>query len=104
MVDGSAPVEVGGPVKIAQYTNLAAQLGFLTLMEFTALLSVNLAIINMFPFPALDGGRLVFVVLEALRRGKRVSPEKESLVHFVGMAILLIMMALITFSDIWGGG
>ena len=104
MIDGTAPVEVGGPVKIAQYTNQAAQLGLLTLMEFTALLSVNLAIINLFPFPALDGGRLVFVVLEALRRGKRVPPEKESIVHFVGMAILLIMMALITFSDIFGGG
>jgi regulator of sigma E protease len=104
MFDGSAPVEVGGPVKIAQYTNQAAQLGLLTLMQFMALLSVNLAIINMFPFPALDGGRLVFVVIEGLRRGKRVSPEKESLVHFVGMAILLIAMALITFSDIWGGG
>jgi len=104
MLDGSAPVEVGGPVKIAQYTNQAAQLGLLTLMEFTALLSVNLAIINLFPFPALDGGRLVFVALEALRRGKRVPPEKESIVHFVGMAILLIMMALITFSDVFGGG
>jgi len=65
---------------------------------------VNLAIINLFPFPALDGGRLVFVALEALRRGKRVPPEKESIVHFVGMAILLIMMALITFSDVFGGG
>jgi regulator of sigma E protease len=104
MFKGTAPVEVGGPVRIAQYTGMAAQLGILTLMEFTALLSVNLAIINMVPFPALDGGRLVFVMLEAIRRGKRISPEKEGLVHFVGMAILLTAMVIITFFDIRGGG
>ena len=104
MFKGTAPVEVGGPVRIAQYTGMAAQLGILTLMEFTALLSVNLAIINMVPFPALDGGRLVFVALEAIRRGKRISPEKEGLVHFVGMAILLTAMVIITFFDIRGGG
>jgi regulator of sigma E protease len=90
-------------VRIAQYTGIAAQLGILTLMQFTALLSVNLAIINMVPFPALDGGRLVFVLIEALRRGKRVSPEKEGLVHVVGMAILLTLMVIITVMDLRGG-
>jgi regulator of sigma E protease len=104
MVLGTDPVQVGGPVTIAQYTNLAAQLGIVILMQFTALLSVNLAIVNMIPFPALDGGRLVFVLIEAVRRGKRVSPEKEGIVHFVGMAILLTLMALITFSELRGGG
>ncbi|MEP7200602.1 MAG: RIP metalloprotease RseP [Chloroflexota bacterium] len=100
IVQGTAPGSVGGPVQIAQYTGLAAQLGLLRLMEFTALLSVNLAIINLFPFPALDGGRLVFVILEALRGGKRIAPEKEGLVHIVGMAILLMLMLLITVADV----
>lgn len=101
MVQGTAPSSsVGGPVAIAGYANMAAQLGLTRLMEFTALLSVNLAILNLFPFPALDGGRLVFVILESLRGGKRIAPEKEGLVHFVGMAILLMLMLLITVADV----
>jgi regulator of sigma E protease len=101
MVQGTAPQgSVGGPVEIGRVTGIACQLGILRCMEFTALLSVNLAIINLFPFPALDGGRLMFVLLEGLRRGKRVAPEKEGLVHFIGMAILLLLLVLITFNDV----
>ena len=101
LAQGTAPQgSVGGPVEIGRVTGLACQAGLLSCMEFTALLSVNLAVINLFPFPALDGGRLMFVILEGLRRGKRIAPEKEGLVHFVGMAILLLLMVLITFNDV----
>ena len=65
---------VTGPVGIAQLTGEAAQAGFSPLLEFTGFLSLNLAIINILPLPALDGGRIVFVFLEWVRRGKRVSP------------------------------
>ena len=71
----------------------------LGLLDFTALLSLSLGIMNLLPFPALDGGRLVFVVLE-LVRGKKVHPLKEAMFHRIGMAILLAMIFLITFKDI----
>ncbi|MBI5878680.1 MAG: RIP metalloprotease RseP [Chloroflexi bacterium] len=100
MADGTAPAEVGGPVQIAGFAGLFCGRNLQSCMQFTALLSVNLAIINMLPFPALDGGRLVFVVLEVLRRGKRVKPELEGVVHFVGMAILLLLMLVITVFDV----
>ena len=101
LAQGTAPQgSVGGPVEIGRVTGIACQSGILNCMAFTALLSVNLAIINLFPFPALDGGRLMFVILEGLRRGKRIAPEKEGLVHFIGMAVLLLLMALISFNDV----
>lgn len=70
------------------------------ILRLTATISFALGITNLLPIPALDGGRLVFVLLEWLRGGKRISPEKESLVHLVGMALLLALMALITYYDI----
>ncbi len=100
MADGSAPAEVGGPVQIAGFARLFCGNSLQSCMQFTALLSVNLAIVNMLPFPALDGGRLIFVLLEVLRRGKRVKPELEGVVHFVGMAILLLLMLIITVFDV----
>lgn len=101
LAQGTAPQgSVSGPVEIGRVTGIACQAGILSCMAFTGLLSVNLAIINLFPFPALDGGRLMFVILEGLRRGKRIAPEKEGLVHFVGMAILLLLMVLISFNDV----
>ncbi len=98
---------VAGPLGIAQATGEVARTGRLeNLLNFAALLSVNLAIINMLPIPALDGGRLLFVLVEALRGGKRISPEREGLVHVVGMLLLLGLMAFISIIDIqrWIGG
>ncbi len=71
-----------------------------TILRLTAIISFALGITNLLPLPALDGGRLVFVLLEVLRRGKRVSPAKEGLVHLVGMVLLLTLMAVITYYDI----
>jgi len=71
-----------------------------TILRLTAIISFALGLTNLLPIPALDGGRLVFVVLEILRKGKRVSPQKEGLVHLVGMAILLLLMVVVTYYDI----
>ena len=70
------------------------------MLQLLALLSLNLAIVNLLPFPALDGGRLVFVVLEWLRGGKKIDPQKEGLVHLVGLAILLGLMLIISYFDV----
>ncbi|MGB0384434.1 MAG: RIP metalloprotease RseP, partial [Ardenticatenaceae bacterium] len=92
---------VAGPVGIMQVTGEIAQTGNLQdLLYLAALLSINLAIMNMLPFPALDGGRLIFVLLEALRGGKRISPEREGLVHLVGMLVLLGLMGVISVFDL----
>ena len=100
MIIGATPVEVTGPVGIAQLTGEMARAGIGPLLEFAAFLSINLALINIFPLPALDGGRIAFVLLEWVRRGKRVSPKTEGLVHLIGFAMLMSVMLLITYQDI----
>jgi regulator of sigma E protease len=95
-----APPELTGPVGIFQLTGEASQAGPSYLIQFAAFLSLNLAIINLFPLPALDGGRIVFVILEVIRRGKRVSARTEAIVHFVGFVMLIGLMLVITFYDI----
>ena len=98
-VRGTAP-QVAGPVGIAQITGEVAKAGISPLLEFSAFLSINLAIINILPLPALDGGRIVFVFLELVRRGKRVPPKAEGLVHFVGFTMLMALILVITYQDI----
>ena len=95
-----APPEVTGPVGIFQLTGEASEAGPSYLIQFAAFLSLNLAIINLFPLPALDGGRIVFVLLEVIRRGKRVSPRTEAMVHFVGFVMLMGLLLVITFYDV----
>jgi len=85
---------------MAAVTGEIAKSGLVALMQFTAFLSVNLAIFNLVPFPALDGGRLAFVAFEALRRGKRVAPEKEGFIHLVGLVILIGLMLIVSYHDI----
>jgi len=107
MVTGTTPVQVAGPVGIAQITGEVAKGGIGPLLEFAAFLSINIALINIFPLPALDGGRIAFVLLERVRRGKRVSPKTEGLVHFIGFAALIAAFMVITYRDIIriiGGG
>jgi regulator of sigma E protease len=88
-----------GPVGIASVTGEVARLGAPSLLQFAAFLSINLAIINLIPFPALDGGRILFVLIEAVR-GRRVDPQKEGVVHLIGMVILLTFIALISYRDL----
>lgn len=96
--------DVSGPIGMAQATGEIVDASSLplwvTLARLAILLSLNLAILNLLPFPALDGGRLVFVVLEILRGGRKIAPEKEGLVHFAGIVVLLGVMFIVAFSDI----
>ncbi len=100
MIIGAIPPAVAGPVGIAQLTGEVAKAGISPLLEFAAFLSINLAIINIFPLPALDGGRIAFVLLEWVRRGKRIAAKTEGLVHFIGFALIMIFFLAITYQDI----
>ena len=75
-------------------------MGVFPFLELVALLSISLGIINLLPIPALDGGRLMFVAIEWVRRGKRISPRTEGLLHLVGFALLIGLIAVVSFFDI----
>jgi regulator of sigma E protease len=92
-------VQVSGPVGIAVLTGQVTKLGFIYLLQFTALLSLNLAIINFIPFPALDGGRLLFLAIEKIRR-KPVTQKIETAIHTIGFTILMILIIIVTFQDV----
>jgi len=93
--------DIGGPVQIIQVAGQAQESGTPYFLYLMALLSVNLAVFNILPFPALDGGRLVFLLIELLRRGKRISVEREASINFVGILFLLTLMVLVTFKDVF---
>jgi regulator of sigma E protease len=104
---GAGDFTIAGPVGIAQITGEVANAGISPLITWTALLSINLAIVNLLPIPALDGGRIVFVLLELARGGRRLAPEKEQLVHLVGFGVLIGAILLVSVQDIRriiGGG
>lgn len=107
MISGNAGLELAGPLGIAQITGEVVEAGLAPLVTWAALLSINLAIVNILPLPALDGGRITFVLLELVRGGRRIAPEKERLMHMVGFGMLLFAIVLITANDIQrllGGG
>lgn len=95
----AVPEGVAGPVGIATMTHMFVQEGLLALLRFTALLSLSLAVINIIPFPALDGGRLLFLLVEAVR-GKRIPPRWEAFIHAFGFILLIGLIFIITYSDI----
>lgn len=90
---------LSGPVGIYDVTDQVVSYGFISYLTLTAVLSVNLGIINLVPLPALDGGRLLFVGIEAVR-GKPVDPQKEGMVHVIGIALLMLLMIVVTWNDI----
>ena len=98
---GKSPKDVSGPVGVFAVTTEVAKTGILPLINLLGIISVNLAILNIIPFPALDGGRLLFIIIEAIF-GKKIAPKFESVVHSVGMIILLVAILAITFKDIRG--
>ncbi len=100
VVRGLVAPQVAGPIGILHATSQAVQYGLTDTMRFAAFLSAQVGILNLLPFPGLDGGRLVFVVLEAIRRGKRVPPEKEGLVHVIGLAVLLSLVLIVSYFDV----
>ncbi|MFT8871332.1 MAG: RIP metalloprotease RseP [Sporolactobacillus sp.] len=91
--------QLSGPVGIYNATGQVVAQGLVFVLNWTAFLSINLAVINLLPLPALDGGRLLFLVIEALRR-KPIEPQKEALVHFIGFALLMVLMLVVTWNDI----
>lgn len=91
--------DVAGPVGIAQITGEAVKYGWRSVLEFMSILSLNLAVLNILPFPALDGGRLAFVFLEKVL-GKKLRPAFERSTHQIGMIILLGLIVLVTINDI----
>ncbi|MDF2535701.1 MAG: rasP [Bacillales bacterium] len=100
LVTGSVSVkELSGPVGIYAATEQVVKNGFTMLLRWSALLSVNLGIMNLLPLPALDGGRLLFFVYEAVR-GKPIDRNKESLVHLIGFSLLMLLMLVVTWNDI----
>jgi regulator of sigma E protease len=96
---GKIPSDLAGPVGIFAITSEAAKMGILALINFVGILSVNLAILNVLPFPALDGGRLLFVFIEKAI-GRKVLPQVEATIHTIGMIILLAALLAITAHDI----
>ncbi|MCD6362392.1 MAG: RIP metalloprotease RseP [Synergistetes bacterium] len=92
-------LDIRGPVAVAQLAGQAAKGGWVSLCSFTGLISVNLAFINLFPLPALDGGRLIFILFEIIFR-RRLNPKYESTIHYIGFLILITLMILITYHDI----
>ncbi|MEW4223253.1 RIP metalloprotease RseP [Rossellomorea marisflavi] len=100
LVTGEFSIDaLSGPVGIYQSTDVVAQSGIYDLMRWAAILSINLGIMNLLPIPALDGGRLLFFAVEALR-GKPVDRKMEGMVHFVGFALLMVLMLVVTWNDI----
>ncbi len=90
---------LSGPVGIYKATGDMAQHGVFSLMHWAAVLSINLGIMNLLPLPALDGGRLLFFLFEAIR-GKPIDRQKEGMVHFVGIVLLMLLMLVVTWNDI----
>ncbi|MFD2670065.1 RIP metalloprotease RseP [Marinicrinis sediminis] len=91
--------DLGGPVRITEFTNEAVSYGLNVYISWAGILSLYLGIFNLLPFPALDGSRLLFIGLEGLR-GKPIDPNKESMVHFIGFAMLMLLMIAVTYNDI----
>lgn len=103
---GASGPEFQGPVGIAQTTgevagaSASAQRAISPLLELAALLSINLGVLNLLPLPMLDGGRMFFVLIEIVRGGKRVAPEREAIVHLVGFVAFITLALVVTFFDV----
>ncbi|MGN6482885.1 MAG: RIP metalloprotease RseP [Thermomicrobiales bacterium] len=102
--EGVNTEELAGPVGMGQLTSelltRSAAPKWVTIVQITTFISVSLGVLNLLPLPALDGGRLMFVIVEILRGGKKIAPEKEGMVHLAGMVILLGLMFFIAFGDV----
>ena len=92
--------ELSGPVGIVYAVSDTAKAGIIYVVYLAALLSLNLAIMNMLPFPALDGGRLLFLIIRKIT-GKRVTDEMEGKIHFIGIVLLMLLMVYVTWNDIF---
>ncbi|MFW6035754.1 MAG: RIP metalloprotease RseP [Halothermotrichaceae bacterium] len=91
--------DIAGPVMIASLVGQAAEIGLKSVMELTALLSINLGLLNLFPVPALDGGHILFIFVELIR-GKPLNSDKQNLINLIGLAVLLLFMGFVIFKDL----
>lgn len=103
LLGGSAELasQISGPVGIYSLTSQATQMGFIYLLQLTVLLSLNLAVINILPLPALDGGRLLFLLIEKIK-GRALSAKIEQKIHTAGFLLLLLLLLIVTFKDVVG--
>lgn len=99
MVTGAIPADIAGPVGIIAVVAEVTKTGLSNLFYLAAVISINLGIINLLPIPALDGSRILFLLVEGIR-GKPIDPKKEGFIHFIGFTLLIILMILIAFQDI----
>jgi regulator of sigma E protease len=91
--------QVAGPVGIVGLVGEASEIGFIYLLSFTAFISINLALINLIPFPALDGGRLLFLLIEFIKRSP-INPKFANALNMIGFAFLILLMLVVTFHDV----
>ena len=91
--------DITGPVGMVGIVGDAYEFGFVYLLSFVALISVNLAVINLIPFPALDGGRLLFLLIEKIK-GSRINPKVANMANMIGFGILILLMVLVTYHDV----
>ena len=91
--------DLSGPVGMTQVVGQAAQVGLPNLVLLFAFITINVGIFNLLPIPALDGGRLLFLLLEAIRR-KPLKPEYEGYIHMVGFILVILLMIVVTFNDV----
>ncbi|MEN9342135.1 MAG: hypothetical protein RIQ54_391 [Candidatus Parcubacteria bacterium] len=98
-IKGSIPQDIAGPVGIVSFAEKTASVGFVFLLNLLSLISINLAVMNLLPFPALDGGRFVFIMIEKLK-GSPVSRTAEAWVNGIGFIILIALMIVVTIKDI----
>ena len=106
MVTGKYSIkDISGPIGVVDYVSQTAEASsqakdYTALFKMMALITINIGIFNLLPIPALDGGRLFFLLIELVRR-KPINQRYESIIHAVGMAVLLLFVAAISFKDIW---
>ena len=100
LITGGASVnDLAGPVGITKLVGDVAQIGSVFVLNFAAFLSINLGLLNLLPIPALDGSKIVFSLVEAIRR-KPIDPEKEGFIHWIGFMFLILLIVLVTYNDI----
>lgn len=104
LITGRLPGGIGnsvtGPIGVIGIVSNAAKVGIVNLLQIAAVISLNLGILNLLPIPALDGGRLLFLGIEAIRGGKKLDPNKEATINLIGFALLMALMIFVTFKDI----
>jgi len=99
MIKGTVPAEFSGPVGIIQIVGQSARMGLVNFLVLAALLSINLGLFNLLPIPALDGGRLLFLIIEGVW-GRPINMAKQELIHYLGFIILMVLVILVTYQDI----